>query len=156
DTVIENVPVTIFVKDAQDFRYLLINRAGEAYHGIPREQMIGRTAEEVFPKPVADLIGAHDRELVATAREIFYPAHEITTPGNGTRTITSKRLPIFDETGEPQYLLGVIEDITERREAEKERDRNRDFLDLIIENVPATIWVKDARDGRYVLVNRAA
>ena len=39
DTVLENVPVTIFVKDAKDFTYLLINRAGEEYHGIPREQI---------------------------------------------------------------------------------------------------------------------
>ena len=43
----------------------------------------------------------------------------------------------------------------ERRDAEKERDRNREFLDLIIENVPAPIFVKEAADLRYVLVNRA-
>ena len=47
------------------------------------------------------------------------------------------------------------EDITERRRAEKERDENREFLDLILENVPAPIFVKKADDRRYVLVNRA-
>jgi PAS domain S-box-containing protein len=48
------------------------------------------------------------------------------------------------------------EDVTERRRTERERDRNRDFLDRVIENVPTMIIVKDARDLRYVLVNREA
>ena len=47
------------------------------------------------------------------------------------------------------------EDITERRRAEKERDRSRAFASTVIENVPATIIVKDAHDLRYMLINRA-
>ena len=46
--------------------------------------------------------------------------------------------------------------MTERHDLEKERDRNREFLDRIIENVPSIIFVKNASDRRYVLVNRAA
>ena len=51
--------------------------------------------------------------------------------------------------------VATHEDITERRRAERERDRNQAFLDLVVENVPAAIYVKDACDLRYVLVNRA-
>ena len=51
--------------------------------------------------------------------------------------------------------VATHEDITERRRAEKERDQNREFLDLILENVPAPIFVKEADERRYVLVNRA-
>ncbi len=47
------------------------------------------------------------------------------------------------------------EDITERRRAEQERDRSQVFATTVIENVPATIVVKDAKTLRYVLVNRA-
>ncbi len=46
-------------------------------------------------------------------------------------------------------------DVTERRHAEKERDRSQAFAATVIENVPATIMVKDARDLRYMLLNRA-
>lgn len=52
--------------------------------------------------------------------------------------------------------VSTHEDITERRHAEQERDRNREFLDLLIENVPAPIMVKDSLERRYVLVNRAS
>jgi diguanylate cyclase (GGDEF)-like protein/PAS domain S-box-containing protein len=52
--------------------------------------------------------------------------------------------------------VSTHEDITERRHAEQERDRNQEFLDLVVENVPAPILVKWVSNRRYVLVNRAA
>ena len=47
------------------------------------------------------------------------------------------------------------EDITERRRTEMERDRSQAFATTVIENVPTTILLKDARTLRYVLVNKA-
>ena len=47
------------------------------------------------------------------------------------------------------------EDVTDRISAQRERDRNRDLLNLIVENVPVTIFVKKASDRRFILVNRA-
>ena len=42
------------LKDARTKRYRLINRAGEQYFGIPRKSMIGKIAEEVFCKEIAE------------------------------------------------------------------------------------------------------
>src|SRR5262249_41599484 len=52
--------------------------------------------------------------------------------------------------------VATHEDITELRRAETERDCNRKFLDTLVEHMPITVSVKDARDGRYVLINRSA
>ena len=52
--------------------------------------------------------------------------------------------------------VATIEDITERRKLEQERDRNHAFLREIIDHIPTQITVKDARDRRYVLVNTVA
>ena len=49
-----------------------------------------------------------------------------------------------------------MEDITERRNLEQERDRNYAFLSQIIDHIPSQITVKDVHDGRYLLVNRVA
>src|SRR5262249_27630749 len=46
------------------------------------------------------------------------------------------------------------EDATEKISAQHERDRNRDLLNLIVENVPVTIFVKNASGRRFILVNR--
>jgi diguanylate cyclase (GGDEF)-like protein/PAS domain S-box-containing protein len=52
--------------------------------------------------------------------------------------------------------VATIEDITERRNLEQERDRNHAFLREIIDHIPTQITVKDAGDRRYVLVNSVA
>src|SRR5262249_26622391 len=52
--------------------------------------------------------------------------------------------------------VATIEEITERRKLEQERDRNQAFLREIIDHIPSQITVKDVRERRYVLVNRVA
>jgi diguanylate cyclase (GGDEF)-like protein/PAS domain S-box-containing protein len=117
NTIVENVPSTIVVKDARDLRYLLINRAGEEYYGIPRSQMIGKSAHDVLPKASADLVTGLDRQLLAT-REYVVNEHILDTPGHGARVAASRRIPIFNARGEPEYLLAVIDDITEKKQAQ--------------------------------------
>jgi diguanylate cyclase (GGDEF)-like protein/PAS domain S-box-containing protein len=119
DTVIENVPVTLVVKDAREHRFVLVNRAAEQLWGLPRDGIIGKNDHDLFPKEAADQIEAYDDMVLQSGDQLFVDEHPLHTPGNGTRLVTSKRLAILGSNGEPEYLLGVIEDITERRQAEE-------------------------------------
>jgi PAS domain S-box-containing protein len=120
DRVIESIPVTIFVKDAHSLRYILINRAGEKLWGLSREQVVGKTPHEIFDKETADTIVEHDRQMSDTHSEFYIPEHSIKTPGNGVRLVTSNRICVRDQAGEVQYLLGVTEDMTERKGVEEQ------------------------------------
>ncbi len=120
DTVIENVPATLIVKDAHDQSYKLINRAGEELFGLPRDQMIGKTTHEVFSKEHADLVAARDNEVLTTGEQLFVENIPVPTRHHGTRLVTTRRLAIPDEDGEPRYMLSVLEDMTERRQAEEQ------------------------------------
>jgi hypothetical protein len=71
---------------------------------------------------------------------------QVTEIGDG-RTIAEINQPM-----EGGGWVATHEDITERRKAELERDRAKAFLDTVIENVPVTLVVRDARDCRFVLV----
>jgi diguanylate cyclase (GGDEF)-like protein/PAS domain S-box-containing protein len=153
--VVENVPATIFVKDASALQYVLINRAGEQYFGIPRDQMIGRTAYEVFPKAAADTIAAYDRRLIASGANLFLDEHPMATPANGTRIITTKRLVMPDDNGTPQYLLGVIEDITERKRLEETERQAKETLGAVIDASPVAI-VCLSPDRTVIVWSRAA
>jgi diguanylate cyclase (GGDEF)-like protein/PAS domain S-box-containing protein len=116
--VIENVPSTIVLKDARSLRYILINRAGEEYFGVPRKAMIGKLTEEVFPKETAASISEHDQDLLNTGEPQFYDERPLNTPSGDKRIATTTRIPISDEHGDTQYLLTVIEDRTHRKRAE--------------------------------------
>jgi diguanylate cyclase (GGDEF)-like protein/PAS domain S-box-containing protein len=118
DTVIENVPATLIVKNAHDHRYVLINRAGEQMLGLSREQMFGKTAHDFFPRKVADAICALDQEVLTSGRQMVVENNPVETPDGQKRLLRTKRLAIPGDDGKPQYLLDVIEDVTERKRAE--------------------------------------
>ena len=155
DLILENVPAPIFVKEGRDLRYVLVNRAGENFWGIARSDMIGKTSAEIFSEDEAGLIAARDDELLRSNQPSI-DERQIRTPRNGLRSIVSRRLTLRDDDGKPKYLIGLIEDVTERKHADDKIRRTQQFLDTVVENVPTTILVKDAVDFRYVMINRAA
>ena len=62
-------------------------------------------------------IKIRDDALLHSGQALF-DEREIQTPGCGVRSIFSRRLIIRDERGEPQFILGVVDDVTERKAAE--------------------------------------
>jgi diguanylate cyclase (GGDEF)-like protein/PAS domain S-box-containing protein len=118
DTIINNVPSNIVVKELPSFRYLLVNSAGERHFDLPREEMIGKTAAEIFPKPTADLILEQDLELLRTGDNQHSGEHIIVTPKNTTLSVATTRLAVRDDDGNPQYMITVIDNVTERKRYE--------------------------------------
>src|ERR1700756_3622073 len=118
DTLVEHMPITVTVKDARDGRYVLVNRAAESLFAVPRGEMLGKRVHEVFPQAEADFFAARDREVMQSPDRLFVVEHAVNTPHDGTHILTTKKLAIRGENGEPRYLLGISEDITERKRAE--------------------------------------
>ena len=126
DTVIEHVPVPILVKDmpsssddASQCRYSLINRACEELFGVSRAQMIGKTVEEVYPKERAEFVLAEANNTLRSHQPTVVRDHEIQTLGKGTRLVAAKSIAVRGDDGKVQYLLTVLDDMTERRRTEQ-------------------------------------
>ena len=119
DTIIENVPSPIIVKALPERQYVLDNRAAETYLGIKREAMLGKVAKDFMPDGTTDMIDFHDQRLIDSGRPVFFDEHAVTTPGNGTRIATAARLPLYGANGKPEYLVSVINDITDRKRDEQ-------------------------------------
>jgi diguanylate cyclase (GGDEF)-like protein/PAS domain S-box-containing protein len=119
NTIIENVPSPIIVKDIPNLRYLLLNRAAEKYLGAARAEVLGKTVGEIMSEASAAVIDTEDRRLIESGKPLFLDEHVVATPGNGTRICTATRLPVNGADGNPQYLISVIHDITERKRDEQ-------------------------------------
>lgn len=117
DTVVENIPAMLFVKEAREHRFVLLNRAGEETLGVSREAIIGKNDYDLFPKEEADFFAARDAEVFQSGELQIIEEERIHTPHNGVRLLRTKKIAIPDDTGRPQYLLGVSEDITELKSA---------------------------------------
>jgi PAS domain S-box-containing protein len=88
----------------------------EVLSGRSREEHRGRTVHDFYPKDQAEAFDAQDREAIARGGLLEVPETPILTP-SGLRWIRTKKVPIKDGRGEPRWLLGISEDITDRREA---------------------------------------
>jgi diguanylate cyclase (GGDEF)-like protein/PAS domain S-box-containing protein len=117
DLIINNVPSAIFVKRASDRRYVLVNGAGERFWGMPRQEMIGKTAAAVFPAEEASRIEVRDDTLLRSFQPMF-DEREIITASGEPRMILSRRIVFNDQRDQTLYILGVIDDVTERKLAE--------------------------------------
>ena len=119
NTVVENIPTFVFVKEAEDLQFVLWNKAGEELTGFSVEEMKGKNDYDFFPAEQAKLYTTKDREALASGKLVDIPEEPIQTRYKGERFLHTKKIPIFDEAGKPQYLLGISEDITERKAAEE-------------------------------------
>src|SRR5262249_7142842 len=114
DKIIENIPIMLFVKEADELRFERINRAGEELLGFKRRDLLGKSDYDLFPREEAEFFVAKDREVLAGRRRVDIPEETIATAA-GERILHTKKIPILDENGDPIYLLGISEDITERK-----------------------------------------
>ena len=118
DSIVENIPNLIFIKDAKALRYLRFNKAGEDLFGITKEEILGKNDYEFFSREFAEIFTDKDRDVFTLGKRIDITEETIQTHHNGTRILNTKKVPIFNDKGDPEYLLGISEDITERKMAD--------------------------------------
>jgi len=153
-SVIENIPDMIFVKDAKTLNFVRFNRAGEKLLGISRDDLIGKNDYDFFPREQADFFTAKDRETLAGKTLVDIRDESIETRDLGTRILHTKKIPIMDEKEEALYLLGISEDVTELRVAEKKWIASEEKYRQIYENAVEGIY-RTTPEGRYLNVNPA-
>jgi diguanylate cyclase (GGDEF)-like protein/PAS domain S-box-containing protein len=115
--IIDHIPSQITVKDARTRQYLLINRTAEEQFGQTGEAVVGKTPFDIYPEESARLVTDDDNRALQEAKGLFNDEHPWQSQTKGLRYITSTRIGIRDKSGEPRYLINVVEDVTERRYA---------------------------------------
>ncbi|MGB6171024.1 MAG: EAL domain-containing protein [Xanthobacteraceae bacterium] len=118
-SIIENIPVSVVVKDAQTRKYLLVNRAFETMLGIPRGEMLDRTSFDIHRPKDAKSIEDADTESLQDSEHVNYKEIEVNTPMRGPRMQSTRRMVIKNNRGEARCIIAVIEDVTERKKAEQ-------------------------------------
>jgi len=147
ESVVENVPLMIFLKDAVDLRFVLFNRAGEKLLGHDRKDLLGKSDQDFFPPAQAEFFMAKDREVLKSGGLLDISEEPVETADKGRRLLHTKKVCVNGPDGVPKYLLGISEDITgSKRAVEALRDSEagyrtlfgqaRDSI-LVLEIVPA-------------------
>ncbi|QIZ71753.1 MHYT domain-containing protein [Oxynema aestuarii] len=136
NSVVENLPVGVFIKEAANLTIVSWNKTSEQLFGYPAIAAIGKTDADLFPPAQADCLGAIDRQVLDNAEAIEIAAQSLETPDRGTRLLQTTKVPIFNESGQPEYVLGIAQDITSAQQAReellKQNQRSQLFAELTI------------------------
>jgi PAS domain S-box-containing protein len=119
DSLIENLPVMVVIKDAALLRVVRCNGAFAQVLGRSQGELLGKSADDLFTPDEARLVNAKDREALAAGRLVEVQELSLNTPHLGLRMFHWMTLPINDRSGNPQYLMAISVDITARKHAEQ-------------------------------------
>ncbi len=129
NAIVESIPSMVFVKDAADGRFVLLNEAGENLLQLKREDLIGKTDHDLFDPEEAERFRTADREVVASGELVTIDKEPLSTP-DGIRLLRTQKVGVPDINGNPRYLLGISEDVTEKVKME-ERNRHLALFDTL-------------------------
>ncbi|MDZ7762195.1 MAG: PAS domain S-box protein [Desulfovermiculus sp.] len=115
----------IQVIDENHFKYLRNNKAHQTTTGISCAYLRGRTPQELVGNELGNTVAANYRRCLEQSGPISYE-ETLDLPG-GKRTWQTTLTPVIQD-GRPVLIVGSSQDITERKQAEQDLERERALL----------------------------
>src|ERR1700730_3810233 len=155
ESVLDNVPVCVAAKSIEDGRYIFANRAFERFSGFSRDTILGKRADEIFKPATAASIEAADRAALHSPEGQFRNEF-VVERGSENRVLASNRVIARNDKKQPEFLIVLFDDVTDRKSLSQELENTKKFLELVVDNIPVSLIVERVSDGRYLLANRSA
>jgi PAS domain S-box-containing protein len=116
DKIIENMPLGVFVKSVpNNYRWDMWNRKAEELFGLTAEKVLGTSDFDHFPEHEATYFRQTDEKVMREGKVVDIEEEEVTT-SRGTWLAHTIKVPIFNDEGKPILLMGIIEDITMKKQ----------------------------------------
>ena len=119
-TLIDNLPLNVYIKDTES-RKILVNKAECEYIGVKNaEEILGKNDFDFYNPEVAQISRDEDTKVMETLKpSLSVETINIKKDGTQTNFLTSK-IPLIDEKGQANGLIGISLNITNLKEKEKE------------------------------------
>jgi diguanylate cyclase (GGDEF)-like protein/PAS domain S-box-containing protein len=132
------------------------NEAAERLFGWTAAEAIGQFVSMALPPRNLDQHAANHVNLLAgTSKELLGQAEEIMAVHKDGHEICVEVTRGTWKEEDGVHIGVIVRDLTRWKREEEQRRRTTELLDAIVENMPASLCVKDAHDHSYLLVNRA-
>ena len=114
ESVLDNVPVCVAAKSIGDRRYIFANRAFERFSRFPRDLIVGKRADEIFRPGTAASIEQADQAAIDSPEGQFRSEYAVER-GSEKRILAGNRVVARNDKNQPEFLIAMFEDVTDRR-----------------------------------------
>ena len=146
EMILGAIPNPVFIKDTNG-RYIGCNKAYEVLRGISKNMLLGKCIFDIAAPEAAEELHAMDKRLLA----FYHPQQHETSLvlNNGTRRDVIYHKACFkDISGEPAGLIGIIQDVTDLKAAQRTiEEHNEELEQRVIERT------RSIEDANYELVS---
>jgi two-component system cell cycle sensor histidine kinase/response regulator CckA len=144
ESVVENAPQMIFLKEAKDLRFVIFNRAGEELLGHDKKTLLGKNNLDLFPPEQAAQFMAADRAVLdGEAGYLDIPEEPISTSKKGLRVLHTRKVRIMGGDGATKYLLGISEDITDRKREASVLQKTKAMMQAALASMADAVFVSN-------------
>ena len=150
--LLETLPDGVFFKDSKG-HFIRVNRTLSSWYGlVDPAEVIGKSDEDFYPKEFARAIGEVERRLLKTGIPILDQEEKVVGRDGKSRWVSTTKVPLRDEKGKVNGILGISRDIKGIKQAEEKTRDSEAMYRSLIESLPQCIFRKDF-EGRYEYVN---
>jgi PAS domain S-box-containing protein len=114
ESMLDNVPVCVAAKSIKGGRYVFANRAFERLSHFSRDDIVGKRVDEVFPPETTAIIKAADQAAL-NSPDGHYRNEFAVELGSEKRLLSSHRVVARNEKNQPEFLIALFDDVTDRR-----------------------------------------
>lgn len=127
NTILENIPVGIFVLNAK-LELVRANARFEELFQVDVEKAYGKTIDRIIPSPLGRLMHKHCRQVLKSEKTLHFE-EALQLEGGLCRNLATSKTALRDDQGRPYAVVAIATDITERKRLEEEIRRSNTSLE---------------------------
>ena len=152
-TLIDHLPENVYIKDVES-RFMLANRFVARIMGAPSaDALIGKTDFDFYPATEAQQYFDDEQAIIRSGTPLLDREEPVVDQVSGEpRWFLTSKVPVRNDHGDVISIVGMGQDITERKAAELQLTQQRTLLRMLIDHLPEYIYVKD-QASRFLIAN---
>lgn len=152
--LVDSIPASIFYKDL-NLKYKGCNKTFSEFFNLKPNEIINKTAYDLYNKETAERFEELDKELLKTKKNQILEYNQKNNQTGKEEHFLLHKAPYYDLEGNLSGIIGVILNITKLKEVEHELQESSAFINELIEQTNSIVLNLDL-DGTIKIFNNAA
>ena len=151
--LIENIPDLIYIKNRQSQWVIANQPVADSFGVASPANLIGKSDFDFHPRELAEQFYADEQALFTSGESILNKEERVIGPDGNDIWLSTTKVPFHNPDGQIDGLVGIARNITERKQTERKLAEAAQRLQVLIENVPDLIYIKN-RHGQFLIANQ--